>query len=205
MLTHTVQGGENEGGASAEILAHEMGHANFHHSNPERTDVTSNRVACNNNDQGLNCCASAAGCGGALNEGLADVHSALLFPSTPNVGEFAVNSLLGLTAAGLTRDVRRNVELELSPSHVRSAFGGIYPIHYMGAVYASIWWAVYTQRQTDKTEIEVLFTEHLPLLSYQHTFADAAKVILNLDNLLLKGKYSSAFRREFEVRGITLQ
>jgi len=196
----------NEFSLSAEVYLHEMGHANasyatnFSLHNNLATDKT---IICGPEENFGICCKDATGCSGAINEGLADYHSGILFPKNTAFLETYVNNVQGINECGVTRRVDLNAELLAAESFSAcpAPFRG--EVHVMGRVYASIWWEVRRAAGEDFKLVDELFTEHLPLLAADDDFSTALDHIITADQALFAGKFSSDFITEFARRGIS--
>ncbi len=194
----------------AEIYLHEMGHANigyatnfaiYNNSNTDNTKV------CSPNTPTATCCQDNKGCMGAIDEGQADYHAAILFPSNTALGESLVNKFDGFDECGVTRKIDSNANLTATQAY--NACGGTLEgeVHLMGRVYASVWWEVRKKAALRSAsgikDIDKLFNEHLLTASVSDSFVDALTKIQTLDSQLFAGKYSSDFQNEFARRGIT--
>ena len=213
---------------SGDIIVHEAGHANFHHANDQRVlnDLCDTHVRCSNrqslcslseedlSDPNLHqCCLSEKGCLFAINEGQADFHTSLLFSDQTQIGEFVVNKLEGIGSCASTsplRDPQANKSLTASKAFnsCEKDLNGKGEIHVMGILYNSIWWEIYNHPDVNKKEIVILFSEHLPLLTYKDNFETAGRKIVNLARQLYRGNkgqnYANIIRQEFTRRGLNL-
>lgn len=197
---------------SAEIYLHEMGHANLHFgSNGNASRNMQNSVTIDRTTY----CNDANGCIGAIHEGQADFHAALIFPDRTAFMESLVNNIAGTNdmlealpgrAGGIPRDPARNSALTAqqafeSPAPYRR--GG--EIHRLGIVYSSAWWSLYSRTGVNKIEIEQLFSEHLRVLDGRDTFRTALSKLITLDRQLFGNRYSASIREEFGRHGIQEQ
>ncbi|HPI40735.1 MAG TPA: hypothetical protein PLJ21_08010, partial [Pseudobdellovibrionaceae bacterium] len=137
MGSWTNSSGTQEMALSAEVYLHELGHGNLDHA--MGTDVAINKYC--NTDQG---------CIGAIHEGQADIHAALIFPDDPTMGQSLSNTLAGWK----DRDVRTNINSPVSDFFKYSSG----EIHGMGSAYASILWKIYTDPQMNRADFMKLFS-----------------------------------------------
>jgi Fungalysin metallopeptidase (M36) len=177
---------------SADVYAHEAGHGNLDYAMRSRT--------------GGGRCTSNVGCIGAIHEGQADYHAAILFAENPNIGETFFNNLSGLVSCNVSRDVRQNPNLTVTNAFnaCGTATNRTGQPHIMGAVYASIWWQVRNLATSNKQEVDTLFTEHLKSITSTDTFVNAYSRIIAADSVLYKGKYAKAFYDQFTSRGLNV-
>jgi hypothetical protein len=181
----------------AEIYLHEMGHANL--------DLGSagsiNTPTCSDGQNG--CCSTAKGCFGAIHEGQADYHAAIIFPDRGGVvGEAVTNTLSGLTECGITRTVANNKNTTAQQAYDACGSQTRGEVHLMGRVYASIWWEIRNKSGNDPAEVDKLFSDHLSALTGSDTFSTALGKIKASDAALFNSKYSQQFTDEFARRGI---
>ena len=201
--------GRVEAALSADIVLHEAAHASFYHSNLNRATYSeATHEACS--EDKATCCKTYKGCFKAINEGQADFHSLIIFSSlssslAPVIGDGVTNEL----SYGLGICMPRNMN-QLQDQSALNVYNGCDPehdlegeIHMMGALYASIWWNIYTHPSVSKDEIIELFVEHLPLVSSEDTFESIATRILGLDQQKFSGKYSQVISQAFTERGLT--
>jgi hypothetical protein len=192
---------------SAEVYAHEMGHADLAYASPKLN--------------GSGDCPTAEGCSGAIHEGQADYHAAILFGPGP-IGESVTNKMSGIDDWGqqsgcfVSRTIEKNVNLTAEKAFDPcSTLGGTSPspspspgasqtgeVHDGGALYASIWWQVRSAKASAPQEVDELFMEHLPTLQDADTFVTALCKIVAIDQELFAGRYSTAFSDEFKKRGL---
>ena len=211
-LGYFTLAGRIEAALSADILLHEAAHASFYYSSLGRatfSDVT--HKSCSEENRAI-CCKSYKGCFKAINEGQADFHSLILFfslyPSfNPLIGDGVTNEI----DYGLGVCMPRNMDY-LKNQLATDVYNGCDPqsnlegeIHMTGALYASIWWNIYTDPSVVKDEITELFIEHLPLVSSEDTFETVATRILGLEQQKFNGKYSQIISHAFTERGLTPQ
>lgn len=194
----------------AEVYLHEMGHANigyatnfaiYNQSNTNKTQI------CSQQFRDSTCCRDAMGCMGAIDEGQADYHAALLFPTSTALGESLVNRVNGFDECGVTRKIDSNLNLTSTQAFAACGANLMGEVHLMGRVYASAWWEVRKKAAAvsadDVKAIDKLFSEHLLVLASTDSFTDALNKIKTLDTQLFGGKYSLNFQNEFARRGIT--
>ena len=209
-LGYFILTGKIEAALSADILLHEAAHASFYYSNLSRATYSDTTHKACSEDQAI-CCKSDKGCFKAINEGQADFHSLIIFSSlypslTPLIGDGVTNEL----SYGLGICMPRNMNY-LRDQSATDVYNGCDPandlqgeIHIMGALYASIWWNIYTHPSVIKDEIIDLFVEHLPVVSSEDTFETLATRILSLEQQKFNGKYSQIISQAFTERGLTL-
>ncbi len=208
-------------GLSAEITLHEAGHANFYHSKANNQVITSEEFCrshtncegtsiCQDTDESKKsvCCNDARGCYFAIDEGLADFQSSVIFSESPQIGEAIVNDIDGLKCPS-DLSIHRNPEVNIDKTADQifyqcdqEASG---KAHNMGMLYSSIWWSLYTDSSVNQQEIMNLFTNHLPLITSDDNFETVGHRLLNLDQLFYTGKYSNIITSEFQKRGLTPQ
>lgn len=190
--------GQSEAALSADIYAHEMGHANQSYANPNFMNwSTSTHKMCNSNV----CCTTVGGCAGGIAEGQADYHSFITFGTTAAIGEQVVNSTSGISQCGIARRAAANVNLLMSQAfNACSGLAG--EVHAMGNVYASIWWQL-RDGAANPLEIDQLFNEHLKVIGGSDTYVTAVPKILAIDASVFGGKYNQSIKTEFSRRGIT--
>ena len=213
---------------SADVLAHEAGHANFSYSAVERSTngICEKHVRCSDRkslcelsgkeqDDAIRCCLDKKGCTFAINEGQADFHVAVLFPDKPQIGELISNHPKGITSCPsdderFSRNPKKNTTLtaDMVYDNCQDRFGGNGEIHLMGVLYNSIWWEIYHHTDTLKEDIVKLFTEHLPLINYSDDFETIGTKLIHLNQQMFpsekSSKYSDIIQQEFERRGLQL-
>lgn len=175
------RGTNQEMALSAEVYLHEMGHANLY-------------FAMNSSMGNLGNCSSAQGCLGAIHEGMADIHSALMFPEDPTMAQ----SLTNTTAGWADRNL--NLTLNKSMSQFFSESGG--EVHGMGSGYAAILWAIYLDAQMNKADYMKLFTMHLARIRANSDFREAKTILMNISDTQFQGKYTQVIKNAFESRGV---
>ena len=211
-LGYFTLAGRIEAALSADILLHEAAHASFYYSSLGRATFSETTHKSCSEEGKATCCKTYTGCFKAINEGQADFHSLIVFfslyPSlNPLIGEGVTNEL----SYGLGVCMPRNMD-HLRDQVATDVYNGCDPannlqgeIHMMGALYASIWWNIYTHSSVTKDEITELFVEHLPLVSGEDTFETVATRILSLEQQKFNGKYSQVISQAFAERGLTPQ
>ena len=209
-LGHFILAGRIEAALSADILLHEAAHASFYYSNLGRATYSDLTHEVCSEDKAV-CCNTDKGCFKAINEGQADFHSLIIFsalsPSlAPIIGDGVTNEL----NHGLGICMPRNMD-HLRDKSVTDVYNGCDSgddlqgeIHMMGALYASIWWNIYTHSSVVKDEIIELFVEHLPIVNSEDTFETIGARILSLDQQKFSGKYSQIISQAFTDKGLTL-
>ena len=187
--------GNTEFALSADVYLHEAGHANLHFAAGGTMDAGGFTRQC----------PSAGGCLGAIHEGQADFHAALVFSDRTALGEGITNTMEGLDTCG-SRDVNRNRDLTAAAAYTDTApcGAGVGEIHSVGRVYASIWWELRRGAGDDAgaREIERLFTQHLPTIAADDDFVSARAKILAVDQALFAGRHQAAITAEFARRGL---
>lgn len=182
-------GGQHEMALSAEVYLHEMGHANMQYA--------VGRYLRDNNANGNNC-KTVSGCVGAINEGQADFHFAMLFYENTALGETFVNSMAGISEQGISRDVRKLTAMKASEFFSRS--GG--EIHGTGSFYASVLWEIYNHPNMKKLDFEKIFLSHLQKMTESSRFPEGRDMLLADDMALFGGKYKSIIEQVFASKGI---
>lgn len=208
---------------NAEAILHEAGHANFdfsastrlsrggyclNHKYGEGFSICDERYYTDTKSRDI-FCASEKGCYYAISEGAGDFHVALRFPNAPQMGETLTNHTEGMTCrtdSNILRNPESNTELTANTLfHQCNSNGPSGEVHEMGMLYTSIWWSLYTHPEANQTDIAHLFTEHLPLLTFDDTFETVGYKLLNLDQSFYRGKYTHIINEEFRKRGLTLR
>ncbi len=210
-----VIGSLTDGGAEfslgAEIYLHEMGHANVGYATNFSiynlsTPGNKTRI-CSQQERNSTCCTDNTGCIGAIDEGQADYHAAIMFPSNTALGEALVNDVNGFDECLVLRRIDSNANLTAEQAYRACGNNALGEVHLMGRVYASIWWEVRKKAAVmsanDARSIDRLFSEHLMVLAASDSFGDALTKIKALDVTLFNGKYSASFQNEFDKRYIT--
>lgn len=182
-------GGQHEMALSAEVYLHEMGHANMQYA--------VGRFLRDNNANGNNC-RTVNGCVGAINEGQADFHFAMLFYESTALGETFVNSTGGISQQGISRDVRRLTNMKADEFFSRS--GG--EIHGTGSFYASVLWEIYNHPNMKKIDFEKIFLSHLQKMTESSRFPEGRDMLIAEDMALFGGKYKSIIEQVFQDKGI---
>lgn len=176
---------------SAEVYLHEMGHANLQFASGQFLfDYNSN--------QSGNSCTSQDGCMGAINEGQADFHIAMILYESTAVGETFVNSVNGMSQFGLSRDVRKLSAVSVSEFYSRSKG----EVHGMGSFYASVLWEIYNDPKMLKADFEKIFSAHLQKLTASSRFQEARDILIAEDLALYSGKYKTLILNAFAAKGI---
>ena len=197
---------------NAESILHEAGHANFNYANKKLTSggYCENHTNCKGSSicdvdpsSSPICCTNETGCFRAIEEGIADFHSALIFPDAPQIGESIANNLEGLRCEA-NSGVYRNPQVNLQVT-ATDVFNECHNKSYgIGILYSSIWWAIYTHPEVIPFEIAKLFTDHLPLITLDDTLTTIVQKILNLDRNLYQGKHANIIESEFTKRGLSV-
>ncbi len=203
----TIQGVKHDFALDATVIAHEAGHGNFFYAN--RGGGVDN-VTINDDTLRASFCPTVNGCMGAIDEGIGDIHSFILFPDNPTpLGAYIANSPSGL----------RNAETDLASETAQSLFDRIpdtgYPkgeIHNTGQVYAAIWFGVWKTAKAAGTEkdIEILFTEHMTDLVGSDTFITAYNRVIkpNVEQLFRAQptkvqQIKASFRAQYQKLSLT--
>jgi hypothetical protein len=191
--------GPFEASHDASVYDHEMGHANIDYGTNGQITEGVYAANCTANGQTFECCATADGCAGAINEGQADVHSYIVFNS-PRIGEYFLNSPNGIRS----RAADLNSTLTTTQKFADGSFGK--EIHNFGGVWGAAWW---TLRQSLGSPItDKIFFAHLELLTGNDTFRTALNQILAADQqLVTRGIFTANHRTQilaaFSRHGIT--
>jgi hypothetical protein len=202
----------NEFSLAAEIIMHEMGHANagFATNNGIYNFLTSVHKFCVNSTDGNVCCNTRLGCTGAISEGLADYHAAILFESSPALGEHLFNNVNGFSECGVPRNAILNANLTTDDLYGSCTLVnlGQYTgeIHVMGRVWASIWYQLKKGAKAvsaaDGVDLDRLFNEHLKVLTGGDDFVTAYNKIRSIDSALFANKFGAKIQAEFQRRKI---
>lgn len=174
---------------SAEVAAHEYGHANVFAAAGRYLSPSSQTHTRN-----FSACSSYKGCYQALNEGLADYHALMLFPERATIGESIVNNERGLYG----RNTESNRNLRLSDAF--SSSNG--EIHLLGGVLTSMLWEVRMDAGSDPHEVDTLVSESLSMLNGNETFETYIAKLQAIDANLYRGKYSTRLQAEASRRGL---
>lgn len=172
---------EQEASLSAEILVHEAAHANFDFATNKTLSITSGT------------CPNAEGCIGAIHEGQADFHLAMMFRNDPALSQTITNSLAGWS----NRDPRN------FPGRAQDVFnisGG--QVHAMGALFSYVLYQIYTDSRTDASAFEKTFVAHLARLQSSSNFTEAKSHLLAVDQHFYQGRNSSIIEEKFQAVGL---
>lgn len=210
---------------NAEITLHEAGHANFYYSVDRRLSLGGYCLNHQHNDGGQLLsvcdekyltdhsvrnvfCNKEKGCFFAIREGASDFQSVLMHPNAPQIGETLANNTDGLTCPTETQ-IHRNPQAnqQITAQHLfnncsTNRMSG--EVHQMGILYTSLWWSLYTHSEADPSEMAQIFTNHLPLITYDDTFETAGYKIMSLNHTFYRGKYTKIIEEEFQKRGLRL-
>jgi len=197
MGVSNISGSSGELALSAEIYLHELGHANAQYASNNAIYGTDP-----NSTSGGTYCRTQAGCIGAINEGLADYHAAMVFSDNTKSGETFFNTPSGLTlGSGIPRDVNANPSLSAAAIFNLLSNGNRGEIHNLGVLYGAIWWEV-RKAAANPLEVDKLFSNHLMSLTSSDTFLTVLTKIKAEDAANFGGKYSAAFETQYVNRGL---
>ena len=193
------------------VVVHEAGHGNFDFAtNGALHDTDDNIEGLCPDEQGY-CCKTVNGCASAMHEGVADVHTLIMFPGSTAMGEMISNDLVGMGSCNkITRDVAEFKKANLKGQDGYDACGGAInapgEAHAMGTVYASLWYGVFQRAKarggaTEERQAHKLFYEHLKLITGKDSFLTAKDSIKNLDRTLFNGKFSQDLDAEYSQMG----
>lgn len=171
-----------ESALSAEIYLHEMGHANLDFATNSRINISSAY------------CDTAMGCIGAIHEGMADIHSVIMFPEDPTMAQTITNSLAGWTSRDVRRFNGRNVDYFFSMSQGE--------VHGMGTAYAVILYQIMKDPVMLRVDFEKIFSMHLTRLTSNSDFKSAKTILMNISDTQFSGKYTAVIKRVFEGMGV---
>ena len=150
------------------------------------------------------CCAGADGCAGALGNAFGDYFAAMIFPTSPRLGETLVNGVDGQSICGLRRDpaaLKAKTKTEIF-----NACADKGRVVLLGAWYAARWWNLRTQLEAqtpgDGAKVDRLFVEHARAWSAASTFAEAKAEALRLAQDFEGGRLKAAFTAEFQAAGL---
>jgi len=191
-FTTIDRSGKSEVALGADVYMHEMGHANLAIASPSTMNFDSNTHTTDQSGNLL--CKTAVGCMGAIHEGQADFHAAIMFPENPRIGEHFFNNLDGLPY--------RNVLANDSVSAAKAYYDNNGEIHGLGSVYASILWMLYTHPQMLKIDFQKMFAEHLTLLTASSTFTTTKGIFLAIDTAKYGGKYQKIITQVYAAKGL---
>ncbi|MBX3022340.1 MAG: hypothetical protein KF799_11760 [Bdellovibrionales bacterium] len=139
------------------------------------------------------CCTNASGCAQALGSAFGDYVTAIMFPTTPRLGEAVSGSTAGQTLCTMSRDlaslaVRTKAEIYAACSSAQGY------TTLMGSWYASLWWKLRQQAEVEEAggaaDIDRLFFEHARKWTATSTFVDAKHAALNASAAFMDGKYT---------------
>ncbi len=187
------------------VIAHEAGHGNFHYALPAASRLALDPNLKRQNGQVIPYCLTINGCFSAMHEGIADIHSFILYPEAPpSIAPYVMNNAEGFDM----RDPAANLEANVTSTSLYNGSGGG-EIHYMGSAYAMIWYQVWKKAKDAGAEkdIEKIFSEHLADLSPSDTFITAFDVIETNANALVPAKSAmilTDFRAAYTKVGLTL-
>lgn len=181
-----------EGSLSAEVIAHELGHANLTYANPKFPSHSSiGGIACD----------SIRGCAIGIDEGQADYQMALVFEEDPSFGHLFDNEVEGTMAGcGLSRDPSKNSKVTIFDI-AKACPDPKVDIYVVGSLYASMWWEIRKHAQPNQHAIDRLFSEHLRVIDASDDFLTAFRKVAEIDQRLFSGLYSDLFKNELRRRG----
>ena len=196
-------------GMAAEVYAHELGHGNLDYAT---SNASIDASSCSDTKGCL--CYDNKGCIGAIHEGQADYHAALMFGPGPT-GESIKNNMNGLdSTCTVSRTLSKNSNLSADTAYIPNANCKYTSdntvrqgaIHDMGALYASMWWEVrkkagVTSGKTNR-EVDQLFMEHLATLQSDDNFVTTLCKIADIDKNIFSSRYSQLFSDEYIRRGL---
>jgi hypothetical protein len=174
----TIPGKPSEVALGADVYIHELGHGNMQYAAGNTAYST---------------CGSAAGCIGAINEGQADFHVALVFSQNPVLGEHFFNSMAGMPG----RNVLQN--RNLTGASAFSSGGG--EVHNMGTVYASLLWEMYVHPAMAPLDFAKMFSLHLAMLTNSSTIANSKAIFESINKAQFGGKYKTVIDEVFKLKG----
>ncbi len=203
----------------ADFVSHEHGHGNVHFATAGRiwqsqgTPGADGQCLPGRNIGSVTCCASRNGCVKALNEGLADYHTAMMFATRPQFGETYGDRPEGVAtpAGNAVRNPTQSRNLTVDQAYnVQATINGVVEningeARSMAVLYTSIWWEMRQTAETAKAgggrEIDQIFSEHLAMLTGADTILSARDKIIAVDSALFGGRYGALIRQEFTRRG----
>ena len=153
------------------------------------------------------CCRNSTGCSRAIAAGAADYMVGMMFPDNPGLGEFWTNTLDGVKSCSQSRNLKFMADISAENAHQTCAGAGLEgEIHSLGSLYASIWWEVRKQAETERAgsgrEIDTLYMEHLARIVGSDDFLTVLNKIEQIDAERFSSRYTPKFRSEYEKRGL---
>lgn len=232
--------GYYEEGLDAEVLLHEMGHANFAFAKGyPNYDIFADNYsyyACatasgNTCTAPVSLCGNATnasvdpnlGCQSAINEGLADFHYLMMFPDYPTIWETNYMSIEGLPSRNMRTAVSKKIsefivgqfcDIMTSKSEAPAltactnsqSMAGVKrdyaEIHRLGAAYAAILYAIYSNAKTDKRAFEKTFLLHLQQITPSTRFPETRDILLGIDENNFASVNSDIISAVFSAKGI---
>jgi len=201
----------NENALGAEIILHEMGHANVDHATNRLINQLSSATHkfCVNATDGNVCCTGRLGCSFAMNEGQADYHSIIMFDSDPALGQHITNTINGLASCGISRNSVLNSAITADTvlgacgnNGFDVRFNG--EVHVVGSLYASIWFELRKRAKlvnaAEVVLLDKLFNEHLKIIRGNDTFSTIYDKIIAIDTSLFASRFATSITAEFRRR-----
>jgi hypothetical protein len=193
-------------GLSAEIVAHEYGHANLEYAANLPINLSSNDKYCTTGSRNI-CSKTIQGSLFAIHEGVADVYAYLMFDSTI-VGEDFVNSMEGLGHCNNPRSMKAIKTQNLKAQSFYddcTMYQATGEVHAMGSIYATIWYGlIETARKESSTAYKdsiKFFYEHQKYISASDTFATLKTAMKDLDEEMFNGKFAPKINAEYTAMG----
>ena len=187
------------------FLFHEAGHANLFYAKGHYVFGQKYRACTSDTGSTANrCCNTYKGCFDAINEGQAEFHEYLI------KGDDTVYSLIFRMRNHCGRS--NSLTLRSTANSIYNTCNNLYPsgqIHTLGFfVYTTIWIQMSQHSNTNRRDIAVLFSEHLPLLTGDDDFETAGVKIVSLVSQLFEDekstKYANIIKTIFSNRGLPL-
>ena len=184
-------------------LFHEAGHANLYYSKGQYTHGQKHQVcASDTSSTSSRCCQTYKGCFDAISEGQAEFHQYLIDLTGTKTG-FENNKIYrcGHSTSITLKSKAQNIYNECNTSYPK---GQIHTIGFL--VYATTWAQIFEHESTNKKDIAILFSEHLPLLTGDDDFETAKTKIINLAKQIFESEtgndYADIISEAFNNRGL---
>lgn len=192
---------------SADIAAHEYGHANLEYGANLPIALSSNDKKCGNGDRNI-CSKTVQGSLFAVHEGIADVYSYLMFDTTV-LGEDIINSMEGLGHCDNPRSMK---DIKIQNLKAQSFYDDCASfqmpgeVHAMGSIYSTIWYglieAARKESSTAYKDAIKFFYEHQKYVSASDTFATLKTAMKDLDGEMFNGKFTAKINAEYTAIGL---
>ncbi|MCB0363214.1 MAG: hypothetical protein KDD35_10850, partial [Bdellovibrionales bacterium] len=196
------------GALSADVVAHEYGHAQLEYSSGVGNQLTSNDKECGTQNGPAICSKTKNGSFFAIHEGVADVYSYLMFDDS-GIGEDFVNSMNGMGHCGAApRSMKEVIKSNLTSQDLYNAcskFQAAGEVHAMGTVYSTIWYGIIEAARkasiADYRKAIQLFYDHQKVVQANDTIFTLRNAIKSIDMEDFDGKYTPIIESQYQLLG----